>query len=124
MAKPMPPSPAGDAPAQPTPPGSATPPPRPAAPPRAAPTTSHGLTLERSARHLLKILLDDQRQRWQRGERPRVEDYLNKFPLLRDAPDLFELIYEEFLLREQLGEQPAVEEYAGRFPGHAEQLRK
>ena len=69
-------------------------------------------------------LLLDQRQRWQCGERVRVETYLEQQPqLASDTELLLDLIYHEFLLREQQGETPQPEEYLQRFPHLADPLR-
>jgi hypothetical protein len=51
---------------------------------------------------LLALLRQDQRLRWRRGERPRVEDYLARYPALRDADAVLDLAYAEFVLREEL----------------------
>ena len=69
-----------------------------------------------------KALNDDQRQRWQQGDRVLVEVYLQRYPFLRCAVEAFHLVYGEFLLREQLGEAPAVAEYTQRFPDDKEAL--
>jgi tetratricopeptide (TPR) repeat protein/predicted Ser/Thr protein kinase len=74
---------------------------------------------------LLTQIRQDQRLRWRGGERPRVEDYLERYPALRaDAAAVVELAYAEFELREELGEAPAVEEYLERFPHHTEALQR
>lgn len=45
--------------------------------------------------------------RFDRGERPAVADYLDRFPDLRsDGDRVLSLIYEEFCLREESGERP------------------
>jgi Flp pilus assembly protein TadD/predicted Ser/Thr protein kinase len=78
-----------------------------------------------SAGALAVLLCQDQRQRWARGERPRIEDYLARYPSLgADTDALLALILGEFLLREQHGEAPAAEEYLQRFPDQAEGLRQ
>jgi hypothetical protein len=62
-------------------------------------------------------LEDDQRARWQRGERRLVEAYLKEHPELGGDPEaVVDLIYNEFLLRRQLRETPVLEEYLTRFP--------
>ncbi len=74
---------------------------------------------------LLALLRHDQRLRWKRGERPHVEDYLQRHPTLRaDADAVLDLAYAEFVLREEAGEVPAEAEYLARFPEHAEALRR
>jgi tetratricopeptide (TPR) repeat protein/tRNA A-37 threonylcarbamoyl transferase component Bud32 len=68
-------------------------------------------------------LLSDQRTRWGRGERIRVEDYLSRHEGLHaDAEAVLNLIANEVLLRQQLGESPEVGDYLQRFPQWAEQL--
>jgi predicted Ser/Thr protein kinase len=70
------------------------------------------------------LLRLDQRQRWQRGERVRAENYLRRHPAVAADPDsAIDLIYGEFLLRERLGERPTADEYPARFPAHAGTLR-
>ena len=63
---------------------------------------------------LLEALKAQQRDRWRRGDRVQVEDFLRLRPPLQDTPEAFTLVYHEFLLREELGEGPTLEEY-GRF---------
>jgi WD40 repeat protein/tetratricopeptide (TPR) repeat protein len=71
----------------------------------------------------LRLLRDDQRQRWQRGERVTVEDYLCREPRLWGHPDaVLDLIHQEVLLRDAAGEHPSAAEYAGRFPEFAEAI--
>jgi len=73
---------------------------------------------------LVAVLLVDQRARWEGGERPPTEAYLEWFPALRAAPEgAVDLVYGEFLLREELREAPALEEYLRRFPEYADRLR-
>jgi serine/threonine protein kinase len=74
---------------------------------------------------LLLRLRADQLQRWQQGERPRLETYLEQYPLLRQHPEaLLDLISSELLLRGQGGELPQLEEYLKRFPAHEAALRQ
>src|SRR5262245_54379096 len=73
---------------------------------------------------LLGALRQDQRTRWQAGERVDVETYLEQHPALRaDVEAALELIYQEVLLREGQGEAPGLEEYLTRFPQWADRLR-
>jgi WD40 repeat protein/serine/threonine protein kinase len=70
------------------------------------------------------VLLIDQRERWQDGERVPAETYLELYPGLRaDAEFVVEVAYGEFLLREELGESPEANDYFRRFPQHADRLR-
>lgn len=73
---------------------------------------------------LQSVLLLDQHERWQQGDRPQVESYLQVIPELgSDRRRLLDVIYQEILLREQAGESPSVEEYVTRFPALARELR-
>lgn len=73
---------------------------------------------------LVETLLIDQNQRWRRGDRPPVEDYVRTHPRLATAEEeLLDLIYNEIFLRDQCGDRPALDEYLKRFPHLAESLR-
>jgi serine/threonine-protein kinase len=73
---------------------------------------------------LLEWLLDEQQRRWRHGERPRVEDFLDRQPELRRRPEaVLDLIAQEVVLRQQAGEAASLAEYQGRFPHLVEQLR-
>jgi WD40 repeat protein/serine/threonine protein kinase len=77
------------------------------------------------ATEVVAVLLVDQRERWQIGERIPAESYLRRFPALEsDAEAVVELAYGEFLLREERGERPALDEYLWRFPTQARRLRQ
>src|SRR5712692_4338947 len=77
-----------------------------------------------SVRQLVARLEEEQRERWQRGERVLVEVYLEQHPALRaEADGIIDLLYNEFLLRQQAGQAPRLEEYLERFPQLAGQLR-
>lgn len=66
---------------------------------------------------LLSIALLDQRDRWTKGDKPPVEDYLREVPeLSSDREGLLDFIYQEVLLREESGEVPRVEDFLQRFP--------
>jgi serine/threonine-protein kinase len=76
-----------------------------------------------SAEQLAAVLCVDQRQRWLRGERPLVEDYLRLYTARHNEPEFaLDLLFGEFRLRRLLGETPSLEEYQRRFPDLAEQL--
>jgi WD40 repeat protein len=82
-------------------------------------------TFREPVRPVLRLLLADQRQRWQSGERVQVESYLVCQPeLAGDADLVLDLIYQEFLLREQQGEEPQPGEYLARFPHLATSLAR
>jgi WD40 repeat protein/serine/threonine protein kinase len=69
------------------------------------------------------VLLVDQRERWQIGERIPAETYLQHYAHLQaDFEFGLELIYGEYLLREQRGEGPDPKEYLQRFPQYAPRL--
>jgi tetratricopeptide (TPR) repeat protein len=71
------------------------------------------------------VLCVDQSERWQAGERPPVEGYLQRYPAVRANPDVaVDLIYAEFLLREKLGERPDLDEYLRRFPEYGGAVQK
>ena len=79
---------------------------------------------DRPSPHDLAALLHDQRSRWRRGDRVRVEVYLERAPSLRDDPEgLVDLIYQEVVLRQERGETPGLDEYVRRFPDLAAMLR-
>jgi formylglycine-generating enzyme required for sulfatase activity/tRNA A-37 threonylcarbamoyl transferase component Bud32 len=70
------------------------------------------------------LLLEDQQERWRRGERLLVEAYLARLPhLLESSEAVLELILHEVLLRRERGEAPALAEYQQRFPHLAEPLQ-
>jgi eukaryotic-like serine/threonine-protein kinase len=77
-----------------------------------------------STRPLASVLRVDQCQRWTRGERIQVEEYLKQYPALQlDREGVLDLIYNEVVLRERENETPQLEEYLQRFPQFAVQLR-
>jgi eukaryotic-like serine/threonine-protein kinase len=61
------------------------------------------------------IVLADFTARWDRGEAPRLEDYLRRIQPGRPA-EVVELIYREFCLAEWAGLEPRPEDYRTRFP--------
>src|SRR5262245_61322292 len=71
-----------------------------------------------------EVLLADQRGRWRRGDRVRVEQLVAQRPALRDKTEvLLDLIYGEVLLRRESGERPQMAEYLDRFPTLADPIR-
>src|SRR5262245_18098527 len=65
-----------------------------------------------------------QREAWEKGQRPLVEELLREHPHLRESRDAcLDLIYSEIVLREQIGEQGKLEEYLARFPHLEADLR-
>jgi len=74
-------------------------------------------------RTLFDAILDEQQARWDRGERPLVEDFLAQHPTLReDAEATIDVIYHEFLIRRARGESPCPEDYLRRFPDSSDAL--
>jgi serine/threonine protein kinase/tetratricopeptide (TPR) repeat protein len=62
-------------------------------------------------------------RRWQEGERPRTEEFLERHPELREQPEAaIQLICEEICLREDHGEAIAPSEMYRRFPQWRPQL--
>lgn len=77
-----------------------------------------------SAEQISQILCTDQRERWLRGERPEIEDYLNIYRSLQPGTEYqVDILYNEFLVRREIGEAPTVNEYRDRFPELVEQLQ-
>jgi serine/threonine protein kinase/Flp pilus assembly protein TadD len=70
-------------------------------------------------------LYADQRGRWRRGERIRVEAYLGQYPSLEsDTECVLQLINNEVVLREGAADTPRLEEYLQRFPQYRRQLEE
>lgn len=63
-------------------------------------------------------------ERWQRGERAAVEEYLGEPRLAEDEEATLDLIYTEYVIRAELGDRPSVSEYLERFPRFREQLSR
>jgi serine/threonine protein kinase/tetratricopeptide (TPR) repeat protein len=73
---------------------------------------------------LAAVLLIDQRERWQDGERIPAESYLALYPGMHTQEEfVVEVAYGEFLLREELEESPNPDDYLRRFPQVADRLR-
>lgn len=73
---------------------------------------------------LVERLAEEMRQRWCRGERPPAEEFLDRFPELKDQPGAAaELIYEEMCLRQECGPGTVSSELRRRFPQWSAQLR-
>jgi hypothetical protein len=69
-------------------------------------------------------VLDEQGERWRRGECLTVERFVEFQPaLLKEPESLLDLIYHEVLLREERGESPGLADYLSRFPALLDQLR-
>jgi hypothetical protein len=65
---------------------------------------------------LAALIEADLRHRFDRGERPAVADYLDRFPELREeAERVVSLVYEEYCLLEERGERPDPDEFCTRY---------
>ena len=74
-------------------------------------------------RQLLEVLLEDQTQRWQRGERVSAETYLQRYSQLQTDPALVvDLIYGEYLLASKGPNRQPPERYLERFPKYRNEL--
>lgn len=74
---------------------------------------------------MLRIVMMDQRKRWERGERVPASSYLEAFPEFRvDSEIAFDLVWSEYLIRESLGDSPDLEEYVRCFPEYEPLLRR
>jgi hypothetical protein len=77
---------------------------------------------------LLELIKIDLEYRWRRNEppaRPRLEDYLARFPELRPLHRLpADLVSEEYRVRQRWGDRPGHAEYACRFRSHGASLRR
>jgi tRNA A-37 threonylcarbamoyl transferase component Bud32 len=71
----------------------------------------------------LRELTQDQRERWQRGDKRLVEQYFDDHKELRsDEKLLLDFVCSEFSLRQEHGDTPTLAEYVERFPALAQQL--
>ncbi len=71
----------------------------------------------------VSALIDEQTSAWRLGERPTVEQLLDRRPSLRDdALAVVALVYNEYALREEAGEAPDRDGYYARFPAVAAAL--
>jgi serine/threonine protein kinase len=73
----------------------------------------------------LADLLEDLCRRWRRGERAPVEEYLQRWPALRDNSEaVLSLLAAEVDCRKERGEDPGAAEYNARFPQFVAQVRE
>jgi serine/threonine protein kinase len=73
---------------------------------------------------LADIIEIDQSELWKRGERPKAESYLKRYPAIaKEVESALLVIYGEYYLRTELGENPSMTEYVNRFPKFAKRLR-
>jgi WD40 repeat protein len=66
---------------------------------------------------LVVIDMDFRARQQSAGSVPRLEDYLERFPVLREPALFRRLLREEIRARRRWGKTPAVAEYKDRFPG-------
>jgi len=65
---------------------------------------------------LVRFVKTDLGDRFERGERPTVADYLRRFPELREHGDrVVSLVYEEFCLLEDRGEAPDPDQFCDQY---------
>jgi predicted Ser/Thr protein kinase len=75
--------------------------------------------------NLFDVIPFDQQQRWTNEERRPLEDYLHRFPGLRNDPQqLLDLVYYEYILQESLAPPPSFDAFAARFPSLAPALKE
>jgi serine/threonine protein kinase len=73
---------------------------------------------------LVARLAAEMNQRWRQGERPLVEEFLARHPVLKDHPEAaLELIYEELSLRQEHGQEMSPLDLAQRFPQWGQPLQ-
>jgi tRNA A-37 threonylcarbamoyl transferase component Bud32 len=78
-----------------------------------------------AADDLVALVRVDQRERWERGERPPAESYLRLQPIAAAGPDVaLDVIFSEVMLRGDLKESPKLDEYLRRFPSFEVALRR
>ncbi|RUL87114.1 protein kinase domain-containing protein, partial [Tautonia sociabilis] len=69
----------------------------------------------------LEAAIEEFTRRWDNGEGPTAEQYLDRLPP-GDPDGALELIYHEYCLRASSGRRPSPEEFSRRFPEHADRL--
>ncbi|QDV36029.1 serine/threonine-protein kinase [Tautonia plasticadhaerens] len=69
----------------------------------------------------LEAILEEFTRRWDLGEAPRAEQYLDRLPG-GDPDGPVELIYHEYCLRVSSGDRPSPDAFVGRFPAHRDRL--
>ena len=76
-----------------------------------------------SESEFLKIIFQDQRARWMRGNPILVDDYLRKFPRLLEIADIrIRLAIAEFYLQRSYGKQQTIDQFLARYPEISFQL--
>lgn len=72
---------------------------------------------------LAERLADEFAQRWSQGERPRTEEYLERYPQLAEQPEAaLELVCEEIYQQRQTGRAPGASHWLERFPQWRSQI--
>jgi WD40 repeat protein/predicted Ser/Thr protein kinase len=72
---------------------------------------------------MVALVCAEQREAWQRGRRPTVEELVARHPALAaEADSLLDLIYNEICLRQEAGHPIDRSQYRDRFPDLASQL--
>ena len=83
----------------------------------APPASEEGRTWSDPAEAQASRLAAEMAASWQRGDRPRAEEYLGRHPRLAEHPEAaIRLIYEEICLRRDIGEDVSSHEVLNRFP--------
>src|SRR5579884_3697758 len=73
---------------------------------------------------LVEDLAEEMAQRWEAGECPLTEEFLERHPELYASPQAaLELISEEIYLRQQSNQEATAAEYVGRFPQWQKQVQ-
>ena len=73
---------------------------------------------------LAALVKVDLQRRFERGERPKVIDYLEAFPILAESDDrVVSLVYEEFCLLQESGEDPDSREFCEDYAPWRDSLR-
>src|SRR5262249_43421369 len=86
--------------------------------------TSEWSAADEAPATLATTLGKEMAERWRRGERPLVEEFLSRHPVLWGQPEVAaRLIYEEICLREESGEEHPSAEVVQRFPQWQGQLQ-
>jgi hypothetical protein len=87
---------------------------------RYLPPPEHNLR-ELALRELIKVDLEI---RWKRKQHVTIEQYLARFPELRDSADaITSLLCEEYRARQLYGDRPGLDSYQQRFPEQFESLK-
>ncbi|HEX4589993.1 MAG TPA: serine/threonine-protein kinase, partial [Gemmataceae bacterium] len=74
---------------------------------------------------LQELIKCDLELRWRNGQAVLVDDYLKRYPEIRDdTGGLTQLIFEEFCVRRRFGDRPALTGYRARFPDRFADLER